>query len=454
MAATSPEKREAIKKALRETRERRETQVCKVYELKLVRRRFSKKTCQDMFRMYLEAKWFRNAIVGSEELWNFDTSIKEVGVKVGQEFETRELRILGSQVKQSIHSQIKAEIKGLATKKKQGHRVGKLKFKSYLTSINLKQYGTTYRLTANGRLNLQNITQTLRVRGMKQIPDGAEFANAKLVHKHGDYYLCMTCYLTTEQLQAHHEKKRKTPRPAPVEALGGDLGIAHQLTLSNAVRIEYRVSVSPTIRKRHKQVSRKKKHSHNRSRARERLQKAYAHTTNIKKDIIHKLVAFFCLFTKILCVQNDCVKGWQRIWGRRIMETSIGGLLGKLMQLPNTVTVERFYASTQECTVCDRKTPHALDQRVFVCAHCGHTQDRDVNAAKNILHKGLKQIGAGYAESVVSPQGETESTPVDICASTKMLGYLNGIPYVLASRVEEAGSPNLKRTSDQEAQNL
>jgi hypothetical protein len=35
-----------------------------------------------------------------------------------------------------------------------------------------------------------------------------------------------------------------------------------------------------------------------------------------------------------------------------------------------------------------------------------------------------------------------------------MLGYLNGIPYVLASRVEEAGSPNLKRTSDQEAQNL
>jgi hypothetical protein len=69
---------------------------------------------------------------------------------------------------------------------------------------------------------------------------------------------------------------------------------------------------------------------------------------------------------------------------------------------------------------------------------------------------GLKQIGAEYTESAVSPQGEAESTPVDICASTKMLAYLNGIPYVLASRVEETGSAILKEASRlvQEAQHL
>jgi putative transposase len=33
-----------------------------------------------------------------------------------------------------------------------------------------------------------------------------------------------------------------------------------------------------------------------------------------------------------------------------------------------------------------------LSQRVFRCEHCGHVQDRDLNAAKNVLAR-AKAIG-------------------------------------------------------------
>jgi transposase len=352
MAATSPEKKEAIKRTLKETRERRKTQSCKVYELKINKSRCNRSTLKALGLLFLEAKWLCNAILGSDDLFGFDTSVREVVVKVGESWETRPLTILGSQVKQSIHSQMKAEIKGLTTKKKQGRKVGKLKFKSRVTSVELKQCGITYQVTPNGRLKLQNIHQTLRVRGMKQIPPCAEFANARLVHRHGDFYLHLTCFMTPAQLQAHQEKKRKRPEPEKMEAIGMDVGIAHQVTLSNGIRVDYRVPVSPSIRKCHRRVSKKKDRSKNKHKAKVRLQKGYAKTTNIKQDIIHKLVAVFCMFAKYVCVQDDYVKAWQRIWGKRILETSIGGLLGKLKQLPYTLVVPRFYASTQECSCC------------------------------------------------------------------------------------------------------
>ena len=40
---------------------------------------------------------------------------------------------------------------------------------------------------------------------------------------------------------------------------------------------------------------------------------------------------------------------------------------------------------------------------IWVCEHscpaCGHTEDRDLNTAKNILSRGLKRLGVGRSES-------------------------------------------------------
>ncbi|MBK04103.1 MAG: transposase, partial [Deltaproteobacteria bacterium] len=86
------------------TVERRKSQVCHTYELKIDTSRFSKKTTQHFNQLFLEAKWFRNAVIASETPFRFDDKVKSVQVKVGKQFEDRKLTVLSSQMKQALLS--------------------------------------------------------------------------------------------------------------------------------------------------------------------------------------------------------------------------------------------------------------------------------------------------------------------------------------------------------------
>ncbi|NCR71420.1 MAG: transposase [Microcystis aeruginosa LG13-12] len=49
--------------------------------------------------------------------------------------------------------------------------------------------------------------------------------------------------------------------------------------------------------------------------------------------------------------------------------------------------------TSQNCSNCDQKVPKSLSTRTHVCPHCGYVEDRDINAAINILKKGLSTVG-------------------------------------------------------------
>jgi len=49
--------------------------------------------------------------------------------------------------------------------------------------------------------------------------------------------------------------------------------------------------------------------------------------------------------------------------------------------------------TSQNCSNCDKKVPKSLSTRTHICHHCGYSEDRDVNAAKNILKKALSTVG-------------------------------------------------------------
>ncbi|MEA5599487.1 transposase, partial [Rivularia sp. UHCC 0363] len=57
-----------------------------------------------------------------------------------------------------------------------------------------------------------------------------------------------------------------------------------------------------------------------------------------------------------------------------------------------TVAVPPQYTS-QNCSNCGEVVKKSLSTRTHSCPHCGHTQDRDWNAARNILRKGLSTAG-------------------------------------------------------------
>ncbi|SJZ91932.1 RNA-guided endonuclease TnpB family protein, partial [Eubacterium ruminantium] len=58
------------------------------------------------------------------------------------------------------------------------------------------------------------------------------------------------------------------------------------------------------------------------------------------------------------------------------------------------IKVGRYFASSQICSCCGNKFPITKDLgvRQWICPNCKSILDRDINAAINILNKGLKQI--------------------------------------------------------------
>ena len=71
------------------------------------------------------------------------------------------------------------------------------------------------------------------------------------------------------------------------------------------------------------------------------------------------------------------------------------------------IKVGRFYPSSRLCPHCGQKHEGLeLSDRAWVCPHCGHVvEDRDINAAENILKEGIQiyraMLGDDYSVAVV-----------------------------------------------------
>ena len=48
------------------------------------------------------------------------------------------------------------------------------------------------------------------------------------------------------------------------------------------------------------------------------------------------------------------------------------------------IQIDRYFPSTKLCFSCGKTRDIDLSERIYTC-ECGHVEDRDINAAKNIL---------------------------------------------------------------------
>ena len=430
---------------LNETKERRKSQICRVYEVKVDKSHLNNETENQLKMLSLEAKWYCNHIrskiqygKNQESLFDLDYKIDKVAVKVGCRYEIRELKYLSSQMKQELLDRIKDDVIRLSEKKKKGHTVGKLKFKSDIRSVPLKQYGNTYKILDNKYITIQGVKQKIRVRGLNQILDrldhnneNIEVANADFINKHGDFYLHIVTYQDKKVVDTSTMPSKEIKEP---KSIGLDFGIAEQITLSNGVRINYRIPISNKLRKLYKKLGKQEYHSNNWEKTRLKIRKEFDKLTNIKEDIKNKIVHRLGEY-QIVCYQDDNIKSWQRIWGRRILETSIGGIksdIDKKIQTP--VEIDRFFPSTKKCSECGHEREIGLDERIYECLNpkCQIKKDRDWNSSINIEGEGLRNIRVDT--------GRIDFKPVEIESSTLDMEYYNGISYVKASSVKEAGS--------------
>ena len=77
------------------------------------------------------------------------------------------------------------------------------------------------------------------------------------------------------------------------------------------------------------------------------------------------------------------------------------------MENNNLAYIVNEHGSTHRCSVCGSKNVQ-IDDREFLCLNCMHKDDRDINAAKNILKFGwetlAKVLRKGAGADVSQPE--------------------------------------------------
>lgn len=183
--------------------------------------------------------------------------------------------------------------------------------------------------------------------------------------------------------------------------IGLDVGLKEYYTDSDGVMIEnpeFLRKGEAVLKRSQRRLSRKVKGSNNRRKARQILGKRHLKISRQRKDHAVKLarcvitsndvVAYEDLRIKNM-VKNHCLAksindaSWFQL---RVWIEYFGKVFGRI-----TIAVNPQYTS-QECSSCGEVVKKALSTRTHVC-QCGCVLDRDHNAARNILSRGLSTVG-------------------------------------------------------------
>ena len=401
------EKNRKIRENGKATRERRSHMDCCVISVKIQENRLSKSKLEKLKRCFLEAKWLYNAVVATETLTLENTSTVQVKVRDG--FETKEIKNLSAQMKQSVVDSAMANIFNLSKAKKSGLKVGKLQFKKECNEVNLKQYGHTHAVKGKNKIRIEKIG-VLVVNGLEQINlDEVEFANAKLIQKPSGFYINITTY-----------SKKQPQLETSKEIIGLDMGIKDQLTFSNGVKVNFYLEESEQLKGLMRKLSRQVKGSNQYKQTLNRIKRIFEHQGNKKNDVVNKL-NHVLRQNYIVCFQDELLSQWKRkrskrkfSFGRKVQHGTLGRVKDKLKKNPSNVMLESSIPTTQTCPVCGCLTKHGLDKRVYHCNHCGfECLDRDVHSANMMV------LLSGY--------GTYRSLNTDAVSAEKMVSLLDGL---------------------------
>ncbi|WP_051224786.1 RNA-guided endonuclease InsQ/TnpB family protein [Pseudoclavibacter soli] len=394
-----------IKATAKATRLRRRHMICQVRDLKITASHLSATQREQLARLFLEAKWLRNHIIGAEDFT--PGVLKELGDQVpvvlpGGVIEQREFRVLGGQARQSILSGIVANLRTLSSLKKRGRKVGRLKFTRQVSSVDLKQSGSTHRIDrARNRVKIQNISGWMRVRGLRQLPDSSEFANAKLVQRPDGYHLMLTTYTPPAEAVG-----RQTQSFQPGTEVGIDMGVKTHITLSTGDKIDAMFEETDRLRRLRRKLARQKKGSANRAKTLGLIRVQAQKITRRKDDAANKIVHEL-LKNERVYIQDESLATWKRRSGRarggKRLQVSVLGRVKQALVAHERVTVLDKWAATTATCVCGHKTKHDPSQRTFTCAACGYTADRDIHAARNMIRLANMATGITSTEHTGTP---------------------------------------------------
>ena len=198
--------------------------------------------------------------------------------------------------------------------------------------------------------------------------------------------------------------------PESEAAVGVDMGVSDRLALSNGEHVGRRRKPNAKLRRAQRRLSTCKKGSH-RWRKRRAVLANQQHRERIRnRNECHQITTDLVRRFGLIAVEDLAIKNMTRsaagtlenpgtgvaqkrglnrsiseqTWGMiRHQLTYKAGWAGREM----VVVDPRF--TSQRCSGCGTVSAEHRQRKRYNCAECGMTEDADVNAARNVLHKAL-----------------------------------------------------------------
>ena len=266
---------------------------------------------------------------------------------------------------------------------KKGQTPGYPRFKGKNRQV--KSFETSrFNIKTQGKYNLINIKGIGKFRFKGSI-DG----KVKLIR------IVKTSIRVKVQLVQEMDKRIESKHEEP---LGIDMGVKTRMVLSNGFLVGKQTRNMTKVKQIQQQISRCVKGSNNKKKLKERLAKEWQRLNEYEYGKLHEITTDLVKNQSNKFVLEDLdiqkMMKWKNL-NRSIMEQTWFKfrymLTYKAENAGGWVKVVDPKNTTQRCSHCGHihLTKLSLNDRIYVCEVCGFTLDRDLNAAKNILDKGI-----------------------------------------------------------------
>jgi putative transposase len=311
------------------------------------------------------------------------------------------LKEVHSQVLQNVQKRVDLAYQAFFRRVKTGENPGypRFKGKGQYQSITYPQYGN------GAALDGQTLTLS-KIGPMKVVmhrPIEGTIKTVTVQYSAGKWYAYFSCEVEPQ------------PLPPSSEVVGIDLGLKTFAVLSTGDTIKrqrWMKRDEQDIARLQRKKERFPKGSPERRNAVKALSHAYQRASNRRNDFAHqeshKLVNRFGLLVLEKLDIADMQANRNKVINRSIADVAWARFVQytayKAESAGRSVIQVNPRGTTQMCSGCGEIVPKDLSVRVHDCPHCGLKLDRDLNAALNILGRGLASIE-------VPPGGMTRRSP-------------------------------------------
>jgi len=206
----------------------------------------------------------------------------------------------------------------------------------------------------------------------------------------GNWYACLSC-----------EVEWIAPEPSPY-VVGVDMGLRTFATLSTGAMVDnprFFWKDENALARAKRKVGKCQKGTQEYEKAKQTVFHIHARIANRRKDFAHKLSRYLANVFQVIVfedlnidhmIQNPhfskSIK--DAAWGRLIRYATY-----KAESAGRSVVLVNPAYTSQDCSSCGNRKKKTLSERTHRCPKCGLEIDRDLNAALNILARGLASIG-------------------------------------------------------------